>query len=108
YTIVGTKGSIFWDLDRCELWTGDRDRNIWQLPSWTLPDFKPRDPRRIGNTSRQVQAFAEDVLAGRTPKVTGEGGRAAIEMPQAATLSARTHKAVDLPLAAAAVGGARA
>jgi predicted dehydrogenase len=108
YTIVGTKGSVFWDLDRCELWTGERERDIWQLPSWTLPDFKPRDPRRIGNTSRQVQQFAEDVLAGRTPKITGEDGRAAIEMSQAATLSAKTHQAIALPLRAAAPGGAPA
>jgi predicted dehydrogenase len=102
YLIVGTKGSVFWDLDRCELWTGKRDRRIWELPSWTLPDFKPRDPRRIGNTARQVTAFVDDVQSGRRPKITGEDGRAAIEMTQAAKLSAKTHRAVDLPLAPAA------
>ncbi len=99
YHIVGTEGSIFWDLDRVELWTGDREKKIWELPSWTLPDFKPRDPRRIGNTARQVTAFAADVLAGRPPKITGRDGRAAIEMTQAARLSAETGRAIDLPLA---------
>lgn len=98
YHIVGTKGSIFWDLDRVELWTGDRERKVWELPSWTLPDFKPRDPRRVGNTARQIVDFIDDVTAGRPPRITGADGRAAIEMTQAARLSARTGRAVDLPL----------
>ena len=104
YHIVGTKGSIFWDLDRVELWTGSRDRKIWELPSWTLPDFKPRDPRRIGNTARQIVDFIDDVTAGRPPRITGADGRAAIEMTQAARLSARTGRAVDLPLSSAHAG----
>jgi len=98
YHIIGTKGSVFWDLDRVELWTGARERKIWELPSWTLPDFKPRDPRRIGNTSRQVNGFVEDLLAGRGPKITGADGRAAIAMTQAARRSAETGLAVALPL----------
>jgi UDP-N-acetyl-2-amino-2-deoxyglucuronate dehydrogenase len=98
YHIVGTEGSIFWDLDRVELWTGDRDRLIWELPSWTLPDFKPRDPRRIGNTARQLDDFIAALRDGRSPGITGEDGRAAIEMTQAAKLSAQTGRAVELPL----------
>jgi predicted dehydrogenase len=98
YQIVGTEGSIFWDLDRVELVTGDRDEHVWELPSWTLPDFKPRDPRRIGNTARQLDDFIAAVRSGRVPEITGADGRAAIEMTQAARLSARTGRAVDLPL----------
>ncbi len=101
YLMVGTKGSVFFDLDRCELWTGRTDRTVWELPSWTLPDFKPRDPRRIGNTSRQIIQFIDDVLAGRPPVITGEDGRKAIEMTQAARLSAKTGRAINLPLNAA-------
>jgi myo-inositol 2-dehydrogenase/D-chiro-inositol 1-dehydrogenase/scyllo-inositol 2-dehydrogenase (NAD+) len=100
YLIVGTEGSVFFDLDRCELWTGATDRTVWELPSWTLPDFKPRDPRRIGNTSRQVNDFIDALLAGRPPRVTGDDGRKAIEMTQAARLSARTGRAISLPLSA--------
>ena len=76
------------------------DRTIWELPSWTLPDFKPRDPRRIGNTSRQIVDFIDDAASpvGRRA-ITGEDGRAAIEMTQAARLSAKTGRAIDLPLA---------
>jgi predicted dehydrogenase len=99
YQIVGTEGSIFWDLDRIELVTGARDELVWELPSWTLPDFKPRDPRRIGNTARQIDDFIATLRAGATPTITGADGRAAIEMTQAAKLSARTGRAVDLPLA---------
>lgn len=98
YQIVGTEGSIFWDLDRVELWIGDRQREIWELPSWTLPDFKPRDPRRIGNTARQLDDFIAALRDGRPPAITGEDGRAAIEMTQAAKRSAQTGRAVDLPL----------
>lgn len=98
YQIVGTEGSIFWDLDRVELVTGARDEQVFELPSWTLPDFKPRDPRRIGNTARQLVDFIASLRAGTTPAITGEDGRAAIEMTQAAKLSARTGRAVDLPL----------
>jgi predicted dehydrogenase len=99
YQIVGTEGSIFWDLDRLDLVTGDRDVQTWELPSWTLPDFKPRDPRRIGNTARQIVDFIGSLRAGERPTITGEDGRAAIEMTQAAKQSAQTGRAVDLPLA---------
>ena len=102
YSLVGTKGSIFWDLDRCELLTGDRDAKVWEQDSWTHPDFKPRDPKRVANTGRQVQRFTEDLLAGRPPRITGEDGRAAIEMAQGATISAQTGRVVDFPLTAAA------
>ena len=101
YQIVGTEGSIFFDLDRVELHTGARDERIWELPSWTLPDFKPRDPRRIGNTARQVDDFIAALQTGRAPAITGEDGRKAIEMTQAAKLSAQTGRAVDFPLVVA-------
>lgn len=100
YLLLGSEGSIFWDLDRVELWTGARERRIWELPSWTIPDFKTRDPRRIGNTAPQVQAFVNAVRDGAPMTVTGEDGRKAIEMCEAATISARTGQAVHLPLAA--------
>jgi len=104
YQVVGTKGSIFWDLDRIELLTGARDEVVWELPSWTLPDFKPRDPRRIGNTARQVEEFAIALQTGGAPAISGADGRAAIEMTQAARLSARTGRAVEFPLADRAPG----
>jgi predicted dehydrogenase len=105
YQIVGTEGSIFWDLDRLDLITGDRDVKTWELPSWTLPDFKPRDPRRVGNTARQIVELIDSLRAGERPTITGEDGRAAIEKTQAAKLSAQTGRAVDLPLVGAVAAG---
>lgn len=102
YEIVGTEGSIFWDLDRLDLVSGDRDVQTWELPSWTLPDFKPRDPRRVGNTARQLVDFIASLRADERPRITGEDGRAAIEMTQAAKVSAQTGRAVELPLARSA------
>ncbi|MEO6207731.1 MAG: Gfo/Idh/MocA family oxidoreductase [Candidatus Limnocylindrales bacterium] len=104
YQLVGTEGSIFWDLDRIELHTGNRDIRVWEQDSWTLPDFKPRDPKRVANTARQVQDFIDAVVSNRPPRITGEDGRAAIEMAQAATLSAKTHRAIEFPLTASTNG----
>ena len=55
-------------------------------------------PAPIGNTSRQIVDFIEDVGSGRAPRITGADGRDAIEMTQAARLSAKTGRAIDLPL----------
>ncbi len=98
YLVVGSEGSIFWDLDRVELVTGKRDVRVWELPSWTIPEFKPRDPRRVANTARQVQGFVDDLRGGRPPRITGVDGRAAIEMAQAASTSAAEHRVVTFPL----------
>ena len=71
----------------------------WELPSWTLPDFKPRDPRRDrqhGPPDRRLHRVAP--CRRRRRRSRGEDGRAAIEMTQAAKLSAQTGRAVDLPL----------
>ncbi len=98
YFFLGSKGMLEFDLDRVRLGRGDSWQTVWELPTWINP-LQPDNPRRIGNTARQVQNFIEAVEAGRTPSITGRDGRAAIEMSQAASLSARTGRAVELPLA---------
>ncbi len=98
YFVLGSKGMLEFDLDRVRLGRGDSWQTVWELPTWINP-LQPDNPRRIGNTARQVQNFIEAVEAGRTPSITGRDGRAAIEMSQAASLSARTGRAVELPLA---------
>ena len=45
-----------------------------------------------------VQDFAEAIQDGRDPVVTGQDGRAAVEIVEAADRSAATHQAVTLPL----------
>ena len=76
---------------------GEAWETVWELPTWIAP-FRPRDPRRIGNTARQVQGFVDALREGRAPGITGEDGRAAIEMTEAASRSAATGEAVRLPL----------
>jgi predicted dehydrogenase len=98
YQLIGSKGIIEWDLDRVRLGRGEAWETIWELPTWTHP-FEPRNPRRIGNTARQVQDVVDALRDGRAPSVSGEDGRAAIEMTEAASRSAATGQAVTLPLA---------
>ena len=85
YTIVGTKGSVFWDLDRCELWTGARDRThlgAAVLDAAGLQAARPApDRQHVAPDRRRSSRTCSP--AGR-PAVTGEDGRAAIEMTQAA------------------------
>lgn len=98
YFFMGSEGMLEFDLDRVRLGRGEAWETVWELPTWINP-LQPSNPRRIGNSARQVQEFIDALREGRPPKITGEDGRAAIEMSQAATLSARTGRAVDLPLA---------
>lgn len=120
YLIIGGRGMIEWDLDTCRMTrtetlpaeaTGSgsggffasapkataRWETVLELPSWTK-EWDPRSPRRIGNTARQVQSFIGALTGGYEPRVSGADGRAAIEMVQAASLSAETGRAINLPL----------
>lgn len=120
YLIIGAKGMIEWDLDTCRLARAEGPavggevpgsmgyfvnpsssnaewKTVLEAPSWTKP-WDPRSPRRIGNTARQVQAFIGALRVGVAPRVTADDGRAAIEMTQAASLSAATGRAINLPL----------
>jgi UDP-N-acetyl-2-amino-2-deoxyglucuronate dehydrogenase len=100
YQLIGSDGIIEWDLDRVRLGRGEGWETVWELPTWIAP-FEPRNPRRIGNTARQVQDLIDALREGRAPAIRGEDGRAAIEMTEAATRSAATGQAVTLPLAPA-------
>jgi predicted dehydrogenase len=96
---VGSDGMLDFTRDVLRVGRGDAWRTELELPPWDwLVD--PRAPRRIGLTARQVEQFAVAMLDGRSPDITGEDGRAAIEMVEAAIRSARTGQAVAIPLAA--------
>ena len=103
YQIIGGRGMVDWDLDTCRVARDGRWETVLELPSWTRP-WDPRAPRRIGNTARQVQAFIGALSGGYEPRVSAADGRAAIEMTQAASLSAATGRAIHLPLGEAALG----
>jgi predicted dehydrogenase len=94
---VGEAGMLDFTRDvlkvgRGDAWTVDRDLPPWD---WTVD---PRAPRRISLTARQVEQFARATLDGTLHDISGEDGRAAIEMCEAAILSARTGKAYPIPL----------
>ena len=56
------------------------------------------DPNRLKGFAAQVEDFAGAILEDRQPVVTGEDGRAAVEMVEAADRSAATGESVRLPL----------
>jgi predicted dehydrogenase len=95
--VVGEKGLL--DLDgytHLDLAVGGSWQRIWEQPDFDLMD--PMDPVRLESYSAQNQAFIDAILEGRPPPVSGEDGRAAVELCQASLLSARSGQAVELPL----------
>jgi predicted dehydrogenase len=94
---VGTSGMLDFTRDVLRVGRGDDWRAELELPAWDwLVD--PKAPRRIAMTARQVEQFATAMLDGGRPDISGEDGRAAIEMVEAAIRSARTGEAVAIPL----------
>jgi predicted dehydrogenase len=58
------------------------------------------DPNRLKGFAAQVEDFAAAIEQGRAPLVTGEDGRAAVAMVEAADRSAVTGQVVALPIEA--------
>lgn len=98
YLIIGGLGMIEWDLDVCRVTRDGVWETVLELPSWTKGTWDPRNPRRIGNTARQLEWYIAAVREGYEPRITGADGRAAIEICEAASLSASTGRAINLPL----------
>jgi predicted dehydrogenase len=98
YVVVGSEGIL-----EIDMYTGlrlGRDDHWTVLAEQQPIDYMrdPWNPVRIRGWARQVQEFAECILHGGRPGVTGEDGRAAIAMVVAAERSSATGKAVPLPL----------
>lgn len=98
YLIVGSEGTLEFDLDTLRIGRDGRWETLLDLPTWINP-LQPRNPRRIKRSALQVQDFIDALLEGRQPAIGGRDGRQAIEMAQAASRSAATGQAVTLPLA---------
>jgi predicted dehydrogenase len=71
-----------------------------QVPFDFLGDYL--DPNRLEGFAAQVEDFAAAIEEAREPVVTGEDGRKAVEMVEAADRSAATGRAVELPLGSTA------
>lgn len=98
YSIIGSKGIIEFDLDMLRLGDASGWKTLLELPTWINP-LQPHNPRRIKRSALQVQGFIDALKDGRQPPITGEDGRAAVEMAEAAILAAATGQVVTLPLA---------
>ncbi len=95
WLLVGENGMVEFDRDRIRLGRGDAWVTDLELEPWDWT-VNPKAPRRIGLTARQVEGFAAAVLDGRPSEISGEDGRAAIEMVEAAIRSARTGESVRI------------
>lgn len=96
YLILGEHGVL--DIDgygKLLLCTEDKEERIWEQPAIDYANH-PLDPRRLEAFYTQVQAFVDDVLDGRPATVSGENGRAAVAIVEAAWESSHTGKAVTI------------
>lgn len=96
YHIVGEEGMI--DVDgygKLFLAKGDQVELIWEQPPFDFIN-RPLDPIRLEAFFTQTQAFVDDILDGRPATVSGEEGRAAVAIVEAAWQSAQTGQAVTL------------
>jgi predicted dehydrogenase len=93
--IVGDKGLLDFDgYTHLDLGTASGWERLWTQPP--MNPLNPVDPIRLESFSRMVQDFIETILGGGPPSVTGQDGRAAVELCQAALQSARTGQVITL------------
>jgi predicted dehydrogenase len=98
-TIIGTTGIIEADhFGKVRLGKGDRWDVVAEMPQFDyLAGYL--DPKRLKGFADQVQDFTEAIRDHRPPAVTGEDGRKAVEMVEAADRSAATGASVAIPFA---------
>lgn len=96
--VVGEHGALDQDgYTHLDMATRDDSwQRVWEQPAFDM--LNANDPVRLESYTAQNQAFIDAILAGGQPPVTGEDGRAAVAMCQAAQQSARSEDAFELPL----------
>jgi predicted dehydrogenase len=70
---------------------------VYEQPAFNYAK-EPLSPVRLQSFTRQDQEFVDAILEQRSPSVTGEDGRAAVEIALASFLSHQTGQMVSLPL----------
>jgi predicted dehydrogenase len=101
--VWGSKGML--DIEhhgKLRVSTDGEWRDVWEEPEIDVDDRYA--PERLEACFTQTQDFIDCLREGRPPSVTGEDGRAAIEMIEACHFSNLTGNAVDLPLPRSAGG----
>ena len=98
YIVMGEKGTL--DIDgygKLLFGTGDQWKLVCEQPAIDFIN-RPLDPARLEAFAAQTQSFIDDILDGRAPTVSGEDGRAAVEIVEASWRSTATGQAIPLPL----------
>ncbi len=96
YVVSGEKGVL--DIDgygKLYLCTEKGKELIWEQPPIDFVN-RPMEPSRLEAFYTQIQAFVDDILDRRAPTVSGEDGRAAVAIVEAAWKSAHTGREVEL------------
>jgi predicted dehydrogenase len=95
--VVGEKGLLDFDgYTHLDLATDRGWERVWEQPP--LDPENPADPVRLEAYVDMVQAFIDAIINDHQPPVTGEDGRAAVELCLAARRSSQTGQVVTLPL----------
>ena len=101
WTFIGSHGIIESDsYGKVRLGKGTAWEEVFEMPSFAL-NADVYSPVRLEAFAAQVEEFVDAIAAGGGPGMTGEDGRAAVEVVEAAIRSAETDAAVRLPLDAA-------
>jgi predicted dehydrogenase len=96
FYVVGESGLL--DIDgygKLQLGNGDRWETVWEQSPIDYIN-KPMEPVRLEAFFTQTQAFVDDILDGRPSTVSGEDGRMAVVLVEAALKSSQTGQAVAL------------
>jgi predicted dehydrogenase len=100
FVLVGSKGLIECDnYGDVRLGRGDHWETVFTQPKVDYLD-NYINPVRLKAFAAQTQDFIDAIEEGRSPRVSGDDGRAAIEMVEAADRSAATGETVHFPLGA--------
>ncbi|HEX2681322.1 MAG TPA: Gfo/Idh/MocA family oxidoreductase [Candidatus Dormibacteraeota bacterium] len=98
YLVVGSAGMIELEtFGKVRLGKGDSWELVAEQPQFDFIN-DPMSPKRLKGFAAQVKDFVEAIAADRDPIITGEMGRSAVEMVEAADMSAASGEAVRLPL----------
>jgi myo-inositol 2-dehydrogenase/D-chiro-inositol 1-dehydrogenase len=96
FQLVGKQGIIdFEDYEFLDLGAGDGWERLFTPPRFDYVR-EPKSPLRLEPHIGVVQEFVSSILEDRQPGVTGEDGRAAVEICEACLVSARTGQAVTI------------
>lgn len=100
FQVVGRDGML--DLENFEFLDLGKGEKWERIETPERFDYlkEPKSPIRLYPHIGVVQEFVDSILEKRPPRVGGAEGRAAVEICEACLISARTGRAVDLPLPA--------